>query len=301
MTTIYRDATASLAELDARDPAYRYDLDADIRWDQIDAPGCYAPDSFLRLIGVDVEAVRACEAMDLVQWLFALMVCEEFAGLERVVIQWTRNAELVPSESVVWLRDEEVKHIKTFRRFRKHLLAARPEIAERVQELMPKIHPAAELEPTDDVNEVGIHYLTWLEILAFEEYTVLFSQALMAETEVTIQPAWLDVHRCHADEELCHIATDVGYLEALDMSDEERFVRSKHSVTWMMARNTQAFRTPVRMLLALKPELEGKISEGKPPTGFMKALFTSPTFQLTRDCAPYLAWLAKQQTPGQSS
>lgn len=292
---LYRADDPAFAQLDARDTSYRYDLERDIRWDQLGAPGTLAPPSFMRSLGVDVDAIRDAGAWDLFEWLYGLLICEQFIELEREVLVWLKgNDALVPTRSLEWLRDEEIKHIKTFHRFRQHLLASRPELAERTRALLHELQPPGHLVPDGAADDLDRHYLNWLGILVFEEYTVYLHEALLA-SEVPVQPAWLDVHRCHAQEEALHIGTDALYVKAIELTHEGRLQRSQRSVTWMMTRYTQTFRLPAKLLLRLRPELQGRVSEGRPPAGFMNALLASPAFAESRACAPYLAFLASKR------
>ena len=58
MVEIY-SIPASLAELDRRATDYRYDLEADIRWSEVDAPGALVPPSVLASLGADVAGIQA--------------------------------------------------------------------------------------------------------------------------------------------------------------------------------------------------------------------------------------------------
>lgn len=295
---LYRADDPAFARLDARDPGYRYDLDRDIRWDLLDAPGTLAPSGVLRALGVDVDGIRAAGAWDLFEWIYGLQICHQFVELEREVLVWLKgNDGLVPTRSLEWLRDEEIKHIHTFNRFRQHLLKARPEHGERAKALLHEVQPPASLAATDGEDPATLHFVKWLAILVFEEYTVWFYDALLAAEAAgeAVQPTWLDVHRRHAQEEVCHVATDAQYVRALELSPERRHAASQRSVAWMMSRYTQTFRAPVRVLLALRPDLAGKVSEGRPPAGFMDALFGARAFAETRACAPYLEQLAAKR------
>ena len=286
---------ASLAELDRRATDYRYDLEADIRWAELAAPGALVPPSVLATLGADVAGIEASGQAELYDWCFGLLICQHFIELERVVIKWVKgNPALAPSQSLEWLRDEEIKHIQTFRRFRQHLLEQRPQDAEQAQALLHELHPPGHFQPEGDGDLLGLHYWTWITILAFEEYTVHLYTALQAAPE-TVQPAWLDVHRCHAQEEVCHVETDATYVKSLQISAEDLEARSKLFVSWLMASYTKTFRVPAQMLLRLRPALQGQVSLGKPPKGFLDALLSSPDFAQTRACAPYLGWLAERK------
>lgn len=294
---IYRD-DPGFALLDRRAQTYRYDLEKDIRWDLVDAPGTYAPTALMRSIGVDVEGLRAAGAWDEFEWLWALLVCHQFVELERELLVFLKeDPAFPPTESLGWLKDEEVKHIKTFNRLRQHLLARRPEQATRVKALLNQLHPPMDLVASVEKvkDEVELRYVKWLPILVFEEYTVYLHRALVGSDEL-VQPTWLDVHRCHAQEEVRHVETDVQYVNALAMTPEARHQTSQRSIAYVMGRYAQTFRTPVKMLLELRPELRGRFSEGRPPAGFTEALFRAPEFAASRTAAPYLAWLAGRRT-----
>jgi hypothetical protein len=293
MATLYRPTPALRTDLDARDPSYRYDFEADIRWDQIDAPGTYAPQALMREIGVDVDGLLEHGAWELFEWIYALSICEEFIELERRIIQWCKTDTVVHTESLDWLRDEEIKHVKTFNRLRKHLLEQRPEYAEQTKKGLKVLHPPDAFW-SPDADPATLHYRTWLDTLTFEEYTIHLYDELR-DAEETIQPTWLDIHRCHAQEELVHVETDAEYVRALDLSPEARHTASQQSVSFLMTRFTNTFRAPAKILLELRPDLVGKVSPGKPPKAFMDVLLTAPAFARTRDCAPYLAWLGEKK------
>lgn len=285
----------NLGELDRRDRDYRYDLEADIRWDCLDAPGALVPPSVLKSLGVDVSGITETGSLELYDWCFGLLICQHFIELERVVIKWVRNnPALAPSKSLDWLCEEEIKHIKTFRRFRQHLLEQRPDDAKLADALLAELHPPGHFQPEGDGDLLGLHYWTWITILAFEEYTVHLYTTLRDAPE-QIQPAWLGVHRCHAQEEICHVETDTAYVRALLLEHDDLTERSKLFVSWLMASYTKTFRVPVQMLLGLRPELKGRVSLGRPPKGFLDALLNSADFAQTRSCAPYLQWLAERR------
>jgi hypothetical protein len=282
MVEIY-STPPNLGELDRRATDYRYDIETDICWDQLDDPGAMMPPSVLEALGVDVAGLTATGSLELYDWCFGLLICQHFIELERVVIKWVKdNPALTPSKSLEWLFDEEVKHIKTFRRYRKHLLAQRPEEAGLAEALLHELHPPGHFQPEGDGDLIGLHYWTWITILAFEEFTVHL-YTMLRDAPERIQPAWLGVHHCHAQEEICHVETDRAYVSALLLEHEDLSARSKLFVSWLLASYTKTFR------------VAGRVSLGRPPKAFLDALLTSPDFAQTRSCAPYLDWLAERK------
>ena len=222
----YVGLRAACERIERRNTRYRFDVDADVPWHEIDAPGVYVSDAHFADLGVDVAAVRAHdEAWSLLQWAMALQICATFELLEIGIVFFAsrESAQLGPTRSVKLLSDEEEKHIQLFRRVARHLVAQRPQMAERLEALAQDTYAAIRrgLDDTRQGDARTFHYLSWLRILFFEEYTVHFHQGL-AETD-GVQPAWLAAHAMHRREEVQHIVTDVRYLEALDLSEGERY------------------------------------------------------------------------------
>lgn len=221
----YIELARACADIERRSTRYQFDLERDVAWDQIDTPGLYIPEAWLRDLGFDVDALRLRpEALELLQWALALQICATFELFEFGVIYFAREEadRLGRTRSVELLAAEEEKHIQLFRRYARQLRAQRPELAE---QLTIFAAPGAEairavLRETGGATPASRHYIIWLHILFFEEYTVHFDKRLR-ESE-GIQPTWRSAHAAHRREEIQHIATDVRYLRALDLDEVER-------------------------------------------------------------------------------
>jgi acyl transferase domain-containing protein/acyl-CoA synthetase (AMP-forming)/AMP-acid ligase II/NADPH:quinone reductase-like Zn-dependent oxidoreductase/acyl carrier protein/nucleoside-diphosphate-sugar epimerase len=224
-TDPYIALAQTCADIERRSTRYQFDLERDVAWDQLDAPGLYIPEAWLRDLGFDVDALKARpEALELLQWALALQICATFELFEFGVIYFAREEadRLGRTRSVELLAAEEEKHVQLFRRYARHLRAQRPELAE---QLTLFAGPGAEairavLRETGGAAPAQRHYIIWLHILFFEEYTVHFDKRLREDEG--IQPTWRSAHAAHRREEIQHIATDVRYLRALDLDEAER-------------------------------------------------------------------------------
>ena len=71
-----------------------------------------------------------------------------------------------------------------------------------------------------------LHYLFWLNTAFFEEFTIYLYDLLNEEAK-EIQPTWLQLHRCHKNEEVQHLVTDRVYIQRSPLSADERYQWSK--------------------------------------------------------------------------
>src|SRR5688572_26196780 len=125
----YVDLTDKCAKIDARRTAYRFELDRDIPWDELDASGDYFGPALLRTLGVDpVALARTPAARDLFQWALALASCRAFQLLEECILRFAAKeaARLGPTRSVELLVEEEEKHIRLFERYGAFLAGREP-------------------------------------------------------------------------------------------------------------------------------------------------------------------------------
>ncbi len=228
-TGVYVDLGATRARLDERGTNYQFDIDADVAWDQIDAPGEYMSSGLLADLGVDVETLRGHpEAWALFQWAMGLQVCATFELLELGILFFAHRerAVLGTSTSVALLCAEEEKHIQLFRRYARHLRAQRPTDAARLDVLAEDTYAYIRtgLDARTLPSPAAVHFLSWLRILFFEEYTVHLHKRLSASDAkgAPVQPAWATAHAAHAREEVQHIVTDMAHLRAIDLSVDDR-------------------------------------------------------------------------------
>ena len=223
----YVDLAAICADIERRSTRYQFDLERDVAWDQLDAPGAYLSDPWLREFGFDLDLLeRRPEISNLVQWAMALQICALFEYFEFGVIYFVREEaeRLGQTRSIELLALEEEKHVQLFRRYTHHLRTQQPELADDLASFV--------VAGIDETIQVGLwkngretdaqrHFMLWLKILFFEEFTVHLDKRLR-EAE-GIQPAWASAHKAHRREEVQHIATDVRYLRAIDLDEAERY------------------------------------------------------------------------------
>ncbi len=87
---MYADLDAACAPLERRNPEkYRFDIEADIAWDQLAADGEYCSAGLIRALGIDASQLRRNKpAYELLQWAYALTVCEQFVVLEDIIVRF---------------------------------------------------------------------------------------------------------------------------------------------------------------------------------------------------------------------
>ncbi|MBK9755982.1 MAG: SDR family NAD(P)-dependent oxidoreductase [Nannocystis sp.] len=220
---VYRDHGEELERLDRRATGYRFDLEADMPWDRLAAPGIYVPEELAAALGVDVAALRAEPgAWELFDWAMALEICTGFEALELALIAACGHLHAAhrPSRSLTLLIEEEHKHILLFRRYAGWLRELRPddgEVFARVPSSWANRRGAAWLE----LGGAAGHLRWWLRTLLFEAWTVHLHEAL-TRSDAGLQPAWLAAHALHRREEAQHLATDLAFVAALELSDAER-------------------------------------------------------------------------------
>ena len=226
---LYPKLGETLAKLNRRSTHYRFDIEQDIEWHRINEPGRYFPDSFLRANGFDVEQLKNNpEDLAFNEWALALSICRCFAVFEEAVLTWGKQIQAVDAKtrSFDLLETEEAKHIDVFHRYTEALAQMHPDAASNLQEIFSKtdigfIESIPILSPDQFQSATEHHYMVWLAILYFEEYT-LWVDEVLKELGDEVQPVWQQAHSCHRHEEIQHVITDYGYLKALDTTFEQR-------------------------------------------------------------------------------
>lgn len=218
----YSDLRETCAEIDRRKTRYRFDLERDLPWERIGEPGCYFPDAYLALFGVDATLLRERGAYELFQWALALGSCEDFIYLEENLVGFAEKERslLGPTRSLDLLCEEEGKHTEMFRRYSRWLAAQRPDAAERLLSAIRRDEQAPRWEGGKRPSDAAHHYIFWLHILFFEEYSIYFHRVLKEASG--IQPLWLATHAAHRQEEIQHVVTDFVYLQSLRLPEHER-------------------------------------------------------------------------------
>ncbi|HET9957445.1 MAG TPA: condensation domain-containing protein, partial [Polyangiaceae bacterium] len=293
----YRQLEHVFRRLDARHTRYQFDLELDVPWAQLDAPGDYYGPEALRGYGYDVDALRASAgAWRLFQWRTALSIATGFEELERALISFTRreSAHFSGVKSVPVLEQEEVKHVALFKRYAEHLAAQRPEHAAHVTEKGSELRRELEAFAHPEIfpSVAAYHYSWWLVILFFEELTIWLYEVLAAEQG--IQPAWLAAHRLHAREEAQHVLTDFAFLQSIEASDEERLAWSEQVFQRVAPRLALAMspEAGLELTLAAYPDLGVRQIRRNPGSPFA-ALLRNSSFSRTCAAGPYFARVAR--------
>lgn len=289
---LYVGLAEACARIERRSTRYQFDLEQDIAWGELDAPGLYLPAALLDDFGFDVAALQQHPAAwELLQWAMALQVCTIFELFEFGVVFFARNdaARLGNTRSIGLLADEEDKHIQLFRRYARHLRAQRPEQALRLDALSRDTAEAIVglLAANRDAEPRAQHYAIWLQTMFFEEYTVYLDQCLR-EAE-GVQPAWGSAHAAHRREEIQHIATDVRYLGALDLDEAERYRLSAAFVKRLLEGFDRqlGLEGPRRLLEELHPELRVMLDGPHRAERCMQRLLGRRAFAHSWKAAPF--------------
>nr|VFK64741.1 MAG: hypothetical protein BECKUNK1418G_GA0071005_10506 [Candidatus Kentron sp. UNK]VFK71218.1 MAG: hypothetical protein BECKUNK1418H_GA0071006_10556 [Candidatus Kentron sp. UNK] len=222
-SSIYLPPSERFEKLEARNTNYCFDLERDVRWEDIDSPGIYFTDEMLAMSGIDTSLFDSIDGLsETFQWAFAVTICEVIGPLEEnLIIKFLKeermNGRLPNSRSIELFDEEEVKHVHLFHRLGHLLKAKRPDIAGLLDRRLAPLQWGVELDYLDDVSR---HFINWLSFIYFEEYTLYFYDALKEGHNV--QPTWLSAHYAHMREETQHVITDMGYLERLEIDDKTR-------------------------------------------------------------------------------
>jgi acyl-CoA synthetase (AMP-forming)/AMP-acid ligase II/acyl carrier protein len=230
---LYPNLTDTLAKLDKRNTNYRFDIEKDIEWHRLDETGRYLPDSFIIGTGVDLDMLRSqASAFAFYEWALSLILCRRFFVFEEAVFVWGDKIREVGAEtrSFQLLEFEEVKHMEVFRRYTEYLEKLRPGDAEQVLAIR---HPTRQkfltwmLDASSFQSTAEFHYMAWLGIIFFEEYSLWIDEVLK-ELGGEVHPVWKQVHACHRREETQHVLTDYAYIQALNTSYEQRRLWSEN-------------------------------------------------------------------------
>jgi acyl-CoA synthetase (AMP-forming)/AMP-acid ligase II/acyl carrier protein len=292
---LYPNIAGALTKLDKRNTNYRFDLERDIDWLRIHESGRYFPDSFLINTGVDLALLKTHpEAFAFYDWALALIICRRFVVLEEAVLVWGAQIRDVDAEtrSLELLEIEEAKHIELFRRYTEILTAVHPHEAKELQTVRyVTLQPLLDwmLNARNFQSTAEHHYMVWLGILFFEEYTVWIDE-ILKELGSNVQPAWKQAHACHRREEVQHVLTDYAYIQALDTSHEQRRLWSENFFTQNINALSQECHELVALTQARFPEIQQPLAM---PVGIdALAFLRHRVLARTRLVAPYAEFLA---------
>nr|VFK64420.1 MAG: thioester reductase domain-containing protein [Candidatus Kentron sp. UNK]VFK71073.1 MAG: thioester reductase domain-containing protein [Candidatus Kentron sp. UNK] len=230
--SLYLPVTPEFERLENRDIKYRFDIEKDVCWDEIDAGGDFFTDELLAIAGVDRESLTAIDGLEeAFQWALAIAICEEFVVLEQRIVRFLNQEQasgrLPSSRSSALFDTEEVKHIRLFRRMADGLKIRCPARHQNIATVLDA-HLIRSFETAwwhnDSVENYPsatiYHYVCWLHFLYFEEYSIYLYNQLRNNPD--IQPLWLSAHAAHMREETQHVRTDAGYLDLLDLDEDSR-------------------------------------------------------------------------------
>lgn len=294
--TLYPDLAARLAPLERRTTRYRFDLERDVPWEALGAPGLRFGPAWLERVGIDAAALERAGVGPRFQWAWALALTWSFHAFEALILRFAAEeaARLGGTRSLELLCEEERKHIEAFRRAAEHLRAEDPAGAARLEASLREGEALlGDFAATEEEPAVR-HYLFWLNTLFFEELTVLLDDAL-AQDHAAIQPAWRALHATHRREEVQHVVTDAGYLDALSLDPARRAALSKRFLFRLERGFDRLFGLDAvaRLLAEESPAsaglLAGRALRERP---LFRSLLHDPAFRRTREAAPYLQELA---------
>jgi hypothetical protein len=293
---LYR-STDALDKLARRTTKYQFDIERDIAW-QADDSDRFFPLEFLRDLGVDVQRLEPhVDALRAFQWSLALCVCRQFADSETIVVRFVAESgeKLQADRSLVLLDEEEQKHIALFKRLAEGLLARRPEWAQSFEdayrptasfsEKTLAAHFQRDLYP----NEATRHYVFWLATIFFEEFTIYIDERVSSDT--SLNALWRSAHAAHRREEVQHVATDIAYVDALDLSEDERMPWSDVFVTRIVGelRLVMGLDAPAAFVSKLFPAVGHVLVETAPHEApFLREIRHRAEFKRSRAYLPSL-------------
>jgi hypothetical protein len=294
---LYRP-TESIEKLSRRTTKYQFDLERDVAWDADDSDH-FAPLDYLQDIGFDAERLRAHpEALKALAWSMALVVCRNFIVLEKVVVRFVAEGgpAMEGERSLSLLSTEEVKHIELFRRVAEKIASRHPEWLASFEDAY---RPTAEFNEKQSAlnfqrdlytDESNRHYVFWLGLIFFEEFTIYLDERFSGDA--SLNGLWRSAHTCHRREEVQHVATDIAYIDALDVSDDDRSFWGDVIVAGMVRdlRYLTGLDACDRFLSNLFPDLGSFAPETAPTDApFLKELRRRTEFKRTRTYLPSLA------------
>jgi hypothetical protein len=294
---LYPNLPALCAPLDERNTRYQFNLDKDIPWDRVDAPGVYFPESFLSDLGIQVGLMPAgTPTRALFEWAFALATLQLFTAFEEDIVSFVdgeKRREL-RSTSAANFALEEAKHIVMFQRASAAMRAQRPEVLADYDALYAKNKGTlAQVRREDWPDEASFHFINWTAFVYVEEYSVYLHERLRAEPK-GIQPTWMEIHRCHYQEELQHLVTDEVHLDTLRIDEARRLELSKLYVAAMLSNFGQGFKIALALVARVtgEPKL-AKLTSAVTRTRYWKHVLTGRSFRRTRKYVPFLQDLAE--------
>jgi hypothetical protein len=294
-------STEALSKLERRTTKYQFDLERDVAWPSDDNEHWF-PTAFLERLGADMTRLEGRpEARVALEWSLALGACRTFVDLESIVVRFAveEKASFGEAHSLELLDDEERKHIALFERIGKLLLARRPtwhapfEEAYRTTAEVNEKQRALQFQRDLYPNEATRHFVFWIGLIFFEEFTIYVEEELAGDASVN--KLWRSAHAAHRREEVQHLATDIAYVDALELSAQDREVWSEVLVTAIV--RDLHFMTSLdassRFVALLYPEI-GQILQATPPheARFLKEICQRPEFKRTRAYLPSLKLFA---------
>lgn len=263
--SLYPNLNCVIAKYESRNLRYRFDLEADIDWHRTAERGRYFSDTFLRQTRVNLELLKSHpDAFAFFEWALALQTAQQFADLERAVLEWGDIVRDVsePTRSLDLLEEEEVKHIELFQRYSDHLQAMRPDVAQRVLGSL-RLSRGDTLRDMFDASAYHSlrhqHYNAWLSILFFEEFTLWIDHSL-SELGDQVQPTWKQAHGCHRREESQHVITDEAYIYGLDTTQLERDAWSRLCLRRVFSAMRIEYDSLISLTAEMFPQLSAKLA-----------------------------------------
>lgn len=246
------------------------------------------------LFGFNSERIETAEQRYQLEWCWALSICRIFVFFEKDIIGLIRDSKnkIAQTPSSALLIEEEVKHVRLFRRLAQKLEAAHPEWLPLFNDCYQD--PQAYNIPftqREDLNRIEQHqFLIWLYTLFFENFTVYLHDKLIPFAD-QIHPTWFKAHECHRNEEDEHVRTDQAYLEACGLSDGELKTLGKEFFM-LLSLNYQNFfglNSCRRFMSDLNPETKSwLVTEEFTEIPFFQEVIHHPVFADTRRWAPVL-------------
>ena len=212
-------------DLDTRDKIYRFEIQRDIPWTKSLREGRFFNEKLYQLFGFNREVLLHETIRQELEWCWALSICYSFIYFERDIIRKLGDVanEIAHTGSSKILIEEEVKHIKLFKKLAAALEAARPEWVDDFKRVYkdPVVYEVPFSSRTDLTRLEQHQFLIWLYTLFFEDYTIYLHE-MMIEDQNDLHPTWYHAHRCHRQEEEEHVRTDAAYLELCNLTQEEK-------------------------------------------------------------------------------
>lgn len=290
---MYARDGADARRLDGRRVAYQFDVERDIPWHAVSRPGRHMPAGFLADAGFAPPAL-APAAADVVDWAFGLSICETFIALEQVILRFLarERAALPPSDSIAHMAEEEAKHIQLFARYAAHLRTRRGrEDGELFDRAFARERVLAQFDdPADRYPSLAAcHYVFWLTVLFFEEYSIFLDDCL--DREAGVQPVWRAIHAAHRREESQHVVTDEHFLASLPLSDADvREVSALFAIHLLRTFDTAlGLGAVLGVIAAVQPDGALRRRDRITASALFQAILHHRHFRRTRRFAPYLA------------